>query len=679
MDRHIGIPVMAALVACVGSVPGGALAAQSRRGNPAKVKLVEAGTLTEARADWWGFDATDATKHLQAAIDSGARKVIVPDMGSPWIVHPIKLASDQGIVLERGVVIEAIRGGFKGRDDNLMSARSQKSISIRGTDATLRMHKKDYHDSTKYQRSEWRHALAFRSCENVHVQGLTIASSGGDGIYIGDCRKPVNYCKDVVIKDCLIDDNNRQGISVISVVNLLVEDCVIQRTRGTAPQSGIDFEPNSKGERLYNITIRNCIIKDNASAGIILCAHPHEDSDPISFVFDRCALVNNRFSGGFGARPPFDKIDVTMIDCTETRKGRTRTLTDFWRDWQNMKVLSERDRQIVEATKRVPLGDLELKPVDEAAYADTRRLSLPRLRRTAHYVMQLKQGEQVRMSATLLRDYGKGMSIEVTAPSGSSAWSGSVRGKNATREIAFEAADAGLYRILFEPGPGWFDLDSGGRSTAACAASGPIQFFGHSALGEYYFYVPEGVRDFYAEVSGQGNERVKATLYDASGAEVETRDQISVAHAFVVRRDDATAGEIWRLHLERPSEFGLEDYAVDLFGVPPILASDKASLLMPVRKPEAAAATVALREQEEPAPAAAEPAPAPAVTKAAPRAREGDETPKGTQGDRDAASDGAMLPWLAGAAAVGIAVVAILLTRKRSRRGTPRRRRQSRA
>jgi polygalacturonase len=78
------------------------------------VREVLEGKRTVANAAWWGFDAEDATECLQVAIRSGAKKVIVPDMGKPWVVGPITLESEQKVILKRGVVILA-REGNKGR------------------------------------------------------------------------------------------------------------------------------------------------------------------------------------------------------------------------------------------------------------------------------------------------------------------------------------------------------------------------------------------------------------------------------------------------------------------------------------------------------------------------------------------------------------------------------------
>lgn len=87
---------------------------------------IKAGQRTEARASWWGFDKTNATQYLQAALDSGVKKLIIDQTGSDWIIDPVILPGDQEIVLEKNVRIIARRGGFKGIRDSLMSAYWQK-------------------------------------------------------------------------------------------------------------------------------------------------------------------------------------------------------------------------------------------------------------------------------------------------------------------------------------------------------------------------------------------------------------------------------------------------------------------------------------------------------------------------------------------------------------------------
>lgn len=71
--------------------------------NPVAIAEVQAGKRPAANAAWWGFDDEDATDALQAAIRSGAKKVIVPNLGKDWIVRPIQLVSDQELFSSIGV------------------------------------------------------------------------------------------------------------------------------------------------------------------------------------------------------------------------------------------------------------------------------------------------------------------------------------------------------------------------------------------------------------------------------------------------------------------------------------------------------------------------------------------------------------------------------------------------
>jgi len=265
-------------------------------GDPQAVREVTSGRRTVAYASWWGFDPIDATASIQAAIDSGAPKVIVPYVARPWIVTPIKLRSNLELVFEPGVVVLAKKGEFKGKSDSMFSATEAENIIVRGYGATLRMRKKDYQGSG-YSKAEWRMVLAFRGCRRMRVEGLRLESSGGDGIYIGTTRQ-VPYCADVVIRDVVCHDNHRQGISVIGAVNLLIENCVLSGTEGTAPQAGIDFEPDGPRERLVNCVMRNCIIEDNAGAGIqVYLKQLSRESEPVSIRVEDCYVRSGRGDG----------------------------------------------------------------------------------------------------------------------------------------------------------------------------------------------------------------------------------------------------------------------------------------------------------------------------------------------------------------------------------------------
>jgi hypothetical protein len=77
---------------------------------------------------------------------------------------------------------------------------------------------------------------------------------------------------------------------VITADNLLIEECRLQNTRGTAPEAGIDFEPNHPEEVLSNCVLRNVRSDNNAGhAYHFYLGNLAERSQPISIRLENCS------------------------------------------------------------------------------------------------------------------------------------------------------------------------------------------------------------------------------------------------------------------------------------------------------------------------------------------------------------------------------------------------------
>lgn len=127
--------------------------------------------------------------------------------------------------------------------------------------------------------------------------GTTLRDSGGDGIYV-EGRGKLSASRDIHIKDVVCDNNYRQGISVISVDGLLVEESTFKNTWGTPPSSGVDLEPDTAVERLKNVVFRNCRFEDNYGDGIeVFLANLKTNSEDVSVLFDRCHVASRRGTG----------------------------------------------------------------------------------------------------------------------------------------------------------------------------------------------------------------------------------------------------------------------------------------------------------------------------------------------------------------------------------------------
>ena len=256
---------------------------------PDLVAKVRAGELKEAHAAWWGFDPDDSSRFLQAAIDSGAKKVIVDKMDAPWTVsRTISARSNQELVFERGVTLLAKRGEFRSNRDKLFSAHGVTNLIVRGYGAEFRMWKEDY-QTPAYPRGEWRHALSISSCTNVVVEGLTLSSSGGDGLCVGGDYVKSGYSGNITIRDVTSDNNHRQGVSITGVDGLLMENCTMSNTKGTPPEAGIDFETDRPQEVIRNCVLRNCRTINNNDIGYEFYLGPvREWTPPFDVTFENC-------------------------------------------------------------------------------------------------------------------------------------------------------------------------------------------------------------------------------------------------------------------------------------------------------------------------------------------------------------------------------------------------------
>jgi hypothetical protein len=109
-------------------------------------------------------------------------------------------------VLGHGVELLAKKGSFHGGSDheaNLLCIGNVHNVTVKGMPgATLRMHRADYGDSSKYHHSEDRHGIDISNAQNVLIEDLHITSTGGDCIQMYPSTN-------IHIKNCVLDRGYR--------------------------------------------------------------------------------------------------------------------------------------------------------------------------------------------------------------------------------------------------------------------------------------------------------------------------------------------------------------------------------------------------------------------------------------------------------------------------------------
>ena len=262
-----------------------------------------------------GFNTTDVTATLQAAIDTG-QDVWVPNMGSDWIVRPITLTQDnQEVRFENGVVVSANSGEFMGLEDSLFYAPGRSNVTLQGYGATFRMQQADYQQAP-YPAAEWRMGIDLRDVTDFSILGLTIEDTGGDGIYLGSLNQ-TDFNQNVTIQDVVIDNAYRNGVSVISAQDVLIDNTMIVNTGGTAPEAGIDIEPNAETQPIQNIVVRDSIIMGSVRQGMVWGVDNMSNGQQITGTIDNVTFYSNTSDGIlmlYGVQPGWTIKDSLFIN-----------------------------------------------------------------------------------------------------------------------------------------------------------------------------------------------------------------------------------------------------------------------------------------------------------------------------------------------------------------------------
>ena len=264
--------------------------------NPAMVAKVKAGQVKEARASWWGFNPDDATDFVQAAINSRVPRLILDAMPNSWSVRPLRLVSNQEIVLEKGAKLAAKRGAFQGAGDILLTLSNVTNVTIRGQGGEIRMFRDDYAAAPYDGHVGNRHAIYIRSSAHITLEGLVIRQAGGDAITVnnhgGQYDRPST---DIAIRNCTIRQSSRSGLSIGGVDGLTVEDVSVDGSAGSWPKSGVSIAADHTGHLLRKVVFKNCAIGANENNGIEIRLGGAKSAkpQPVDILFEKCSVRGN--------------------------------------------------------------------------------------------------------------------------------------------------------------------------------------------------------------------------------------------------------------------------------------------------------------------------------------------------------------------------------------------------
>jgi len=203
-----------------------------------------------------GFGGDD-TNVFQTALNSTAANgqgLEIP--AGNYNINPLTFPSNSNVFVDSGATVTANPGYADGVH---MLTIGSSNVTITGAGAAtaiFHMRKADYTSG------EQRHCMYVVGATNVTISGISCNDSGGDGLYLANSTN-------VTVEDCIFNNNRRQGSSITGGVNHVyyLRD-YFTNTSGTAPQSGVDMEPNAASGFLLDVNIDDCYTNGNAGDGI---------------------------------------------------------------------------------------------------------------------------------------------------------------------------------------------------------------------------------------------------------------------------------------------------------------------------------------------------------------------------------------------------------------------------
>lgn len=206
----------------------------------------------------------DQTEAVQRFIDAAADEGVVAALpeGVYYIDALVSLRLPSGLILRMtpSTILQALPNDAT--HYSVLRVEDQSEVRIAG--GSIRGERTRHTD----RGGEWGMGISVLGSADVIIEDLAVSDCWGDGIYIGS-TPAAGESRHVIVRNCIADNNRRQGLSIVACLGASVSDSSFTRTNGTGPASGIDLEPNAP-HAVRNVEILRCRVEQNEGRGIKL-------------------------------------------------------------------------------------------------------------------------------------------------------------------------------------------------------------------------------------------------------------------------------------------------------------------------------------------------------------------------------------------------------------------------
>jgi len=272
----------------------------------ARFKRIREAGFVDVR--WFGAKGdgvTDDTEAINRAIGDGGVTVHIPP--GTYLIDAeatafgqldagIQAKDDTTIFISPGAVLKA--KPTASQRYTIINIFGKQNVIVEGGGRIVGEHNE--HLGTT---GEWGYGIAIGGSERGIVRDIRISDCWGDGAVLGSYQGKTNVSRNVTFQNVVCDNNRRQGVSVIAAKDVFFIGCSFINTNGTAPQSGIDIEPDT-GTAVSGVTITNCLFENNAGGNLML----NGMNGPVKQV----VVESSRFRGPVGGITSQSAQDVRI-------------------------------------------------------------------------------------------------------------------------------------------------------------------------------------------------------------------------------------------------------------------------------------------------------------------------------------------------------------------------------
>lgn len=205
----------------------------------------------------------DYTEFIQRALD---QNIIVKFSKMNYLTTGISINSNSKIFFEEGAVLTM-------KTNDLERYAIISLVGVENVELFNPCVDGDLERRNSFK-GEWGFGIDIRGSRNINLYSPYISNCFGDGIVISKSLKGVSNkqllnSSNIYIKNAYINHSGRNGISIIGVDGLIIEDPIIFNTFTKRPTSAIDIEPDGKVGVLNNIVINKPFTFNNVD-GIMI-------------------------------------------------------------------------------------------------------------------------------------------------------------------------------------------------------------------------------------------------------------------------------------------------------------------------------------------------------------------------------------------------------------------------